>query len=204
MPVFGQVRWAFELQGSLAGNVPLPLHISQNGYPDINLSAKFVSKSLTAPISWDWRFSRWQGDRAWEIEAIHHKLYLVNTTDEVERFNISHGFNIVTINRGYKLHWVTLHSGLGIILAHAENIIRSLNYDDSEGYFKIGYYEITGPVINLSISRPIKISKRWFLNAETKSTLAYARVNVVNGHADFYNIAFHLIIGFGENFILKD
>ena len=204
MAVFGQVRWSFELQGSIAENVPMPLHISQNGYPDINLNANFISKSLTAPISWDWRFSRWQGNQSWEIEAIHHKIYLVNTTNEVERFNISHGFNIVTINRGFKLQWFFVHSGLGIVLAHAENIVRSLSYDDSQGYFKIGYYEFAGPVLNFSISRPINISKRLFINAEAKSTLAYARVKVVNGHADVYNIAFHLVLGFGGNFILKD
>jgi hypothetical protein len=202
--IFGQERWSLEIQGSAAENISMPLHISQKGYPDINLIAKFNSRSLTAPISWDWRISHWSGGQAWEIEAIHHKLFLENTTNEVTRFNISHGFNIVCINKAFEHNYFVSRVGMGIVLAHAENIVRSLSYDDSEGFIKIGYYEFAGPVLNLSISRPINFSKRWFLNAEAKSTFAYARVKVANGNADLYNIAFHVILGLGGNFILKD
>ena len=47
-------------------------------------------------------------------------------------------------------------------------------------------------------------TKRWFLNAEVKSTIAYANVKVISGHADVYNVAFHFILGLGGNFVLKE
>ena len=202
--IFGKVRWSIEIQGSTAENISMPLHISQLGYSDININARFNSKSLSAPISWDWRISRWSGGQAWEIEAIHHKLYLENATNEVSQFNISHGFNLVCINKAFEHKYFVSHIGLGVVLAHAENIVRSLSYDDAQGFLKIGFYEPAGPVLNLSISRPFLITKRWFLNAEVKSTIAFANVKVINGHADVYNVAFHFILGLGGNFVLKD
>lgn len=89
-----QSHWSFELHGGMVINVPLPLTISQQGFQKIHLTAHYYSEPFTLPIYYQARISRWQERRSWELEMIHHKLYLDNTTSEVPKFNISHGFNL--------------------------------------------------------------------------------------------------------------
>lgn len=112
-----QSSWSFELHGGGAYNLPMPLHIRQQGYPEIKLRARFDSESFILPVYWDWRFSRWENGKSWEFEAIHHKLYLDNTTPEVQKFNISHGFNMIMVNRGFEKRLFRYRAGLGIVLA---------------------------------------------------------------------------------------
>jgi hypothetical protein len=64
----------------------------------------------------------------------------------------------------------------------------------------MGYY-ISGPVINFAISRPFFIGSHFYVNAEAKTTLAYSNIKVVQGNSDVYNIAFHLILGLGADFL---
>lgn len=200
---FSQTRWTFEFHGGTVYNVPLLLRIKQANYPDIKIKAIYSSEPFTLPIYWDWRFARWHNNRSWEFEAIHHKLYLENTNDLVQRFGISHGFNMLIINRGVQLNTFVLRTGVGAIWAHPENTVRDLALEESKGFFNWGYY-LSGAVLNIAVSKPVSMGKRWFVNIETKTTFAYAKTGVVNGKADVYNWAFHLIIGLGNNFIIRD
>ncbi len=191
-----QSHWTFELHGGEVYNVPMPLTIKQHGYPDIKLTARYFTEPLTLPVYWDVRFSRWQNNKSWEFEAIHHKLYLDNTTPEVQKFNISHGFNMVMLNRGFAKKTFRYRAGAGIVLTHPESKIRGKEFGNTGDDWDMGYY-LSGPVLNLSISRPIRLSGRFFLNAEAKTTFAYAHIKITEGHADVYNLALHLILGIG-------
>jgi hypothetical protein len=198
--VSAQRRWSFDLNAGSAYNFPMPLNISQQGYPDIKLIAHYHTDAFSLPIYWDLRFSRWQNGKSWEFETIHHKLYLNNPTAEVQKFNISHGFNILTVNRGFIEKKFQLRAGGGIVLAHPESIIRGKAFGDSGDSSLTGYY-ISGPVINLAVSRPIHLGSRFYINAEAKSTLAYLYLNVAQGHANFFSLAFHIVLGLGFDFI---
>lgn len=86
------------------------------------------------------------------------------------------------------------------MLAHPESKIRGKEYGTSVVDLDMGYY-ISGPVINVAISRPFYIGSSFYVNAEAKTTLSYSSVNVVQGNSDVYNIAFHLILGLGADLL---
>lgn len=195
-----QSVWSIELHGGEVINVPLPLSVSQDGYPKIRTTARFRTEAFTPPVYWDARISRWKDLKSWEFEVIHQKLYLKNTTAEIQKFNISHGFNLLMINRGFENGKFRLRTGAGIVLAHPESKIRGLEFGDTADDFDMGYF-ISGPVTNFAVSKPVKISRQFFLNAEAKATLAYSHVKIAEGHAEVFNLALHLILGIGFDVI---
>ena len=71
-----QSCWSFELYGGEVYNVPMPQTISQDGYPDVKHTARYNTEPFTLPVYWDMRLGRWQSNKMWEVEIIHHKLYL--------------------------------------------------------------------------------------------------------------------------------
>ena len=83
--------------------------------------------------------------------------------------------------------------------AHPESNIRGKEFGSSTDDYDLGYY-ISGPVMNVAISKPIRLGERFFINAEAKTTLAYAYIKVPDGHANVYNLAFHLTLGIGFDF----
>lgn len=197
---FAQSRWSFELHGGEVYNVPMPLTIKQQSYPDIKLTARYHSESLILPVYWDWRFSHWKNDKSWEFEAIHHKLYLDNTTPEVQKFNISHGFNLLMVNRGFDKKTFRYRAGIGVVLAHPESNVRGKEFGNTGDDWDMGYY-LSGPVMNLAICKPICLGGRFYINAEAKTTFAYAHVKIAEGNANVYNLAFHLILGIGVDLV---
>ncbi|MBW8051847.1 MAG: hypothetical protein FVQ77_16215 [Cytophagales bacterium] len=198
-------KWTFELfYGGLVYNVPMRLNIKQRGEEVLRIKAKYASESLTnLPLYWLWRFSRWSGNASWELEGIHLKLFLKNKPKEVENFDISHGFNLLNINRSWKYQGYFFRAGGGVVLAHPESTIREKRLDEHEGIFNTGYY-ISGPSINLGISKHFYFSKKFFLSAEIKTSVSYANVPINDGNADVYNTAIHVILGLGYTFIDKE
>lgn len=197
---YAQSRWSFELHGGEVYNIPMPLQIKQQGYPNIKLTARYHSESLILPVYWDWRFARWQNNRSWEFEAIHHKLYLENTSAEVQKFNISHGFNLIMVNRGFEKKTFRYRAGAGIVLAHPESNIRGKEFGNTGNDWGMGYY-LSGPVLNLAICKPIRLGRRFYINAEAKTTFAYSHIKIAEGNANVYNLAFHLILGIGVDLV---
>lgn len=192
-----QSRWLFELQGAEVYNVPLPLNIRQQGYPDIKLTgARYHTEPFTLPVYYDGRLSRWQDDQSWEIEFIHHKIYLQNRPDEVKKFNISHGYNFLFINRGFDRHILRYRVGAGVVIAHPESEVRGLSFGSSTDDNDWGYY-LAGPAVHASVNKPFYIGDWFFINAEARTTFGYASVKVARGRADVYNLAFHLVLGVG-------
>jgi hypothetical protein len=195
-----QSIWSFEIHCGEVYNVPMPLTIRQDNYPPIKIQAKFESEPFTLPLYVDSRVIRWKNKKSWEAEFLHHKLYLQNTTPEVEKYNISHGFNMLMVNRGFDHEKFQFRFGAGIVLSHPESIIRGKEFGDSENNWDLGYY-ISGPAINLSLGKQMHLSKRIYINAEAKATLAYGRIKIADGNSDVYSLAFHLILGIGFDFI---
>jgi hypothetical protein len=205
IPLFGFASgadWAFEFHLGTAYNVPMPLVISQQGQPDINMIAKYRTDAFTPPVYWDWRFSRWKDGKSWEFEAIHHKLYLDNTTTDVSRFGISHGFNFIIINRGYDYNNFRLRVGGGLVFSHPESVVRGLKWGEAGDPLDMGY-RLSGPLINFAVAKPIHLTNHLFINIEGRTTMAYSRVPVVNGHADVFNIALQIVAGMGTYFVKK-
>lgn len=195
-----QRRLNFEFYTGLPYNIPLPLTISQEDEADLNLTAKFNSEPFNIPIFWVWRISLWNGGTAWELEAVHHKLFLANNPPEVQEFSISHGLNLITINRGWNFSALIFRIGAGIALAHPETTVRNRTLPEDGGIFHWGYY-LTGPALLLSAGKNFRLSDYFYVTCEARINSAYAYIPIKNGSARLYNVSLQLILGAGTSFI---
>jgi len=189
-------QWYAEVCGGSVYNLPMPLTIYQDGAPTIRMTARFKTEPFTLPVYWDIRLGEKVGKRIFEAELIHHKLYLKNTTAEVQKFNVSHGFNMLIFNYGIERGNYRFRTGLGLVIAHPESKIRGLEFGNSTDDWDMGYY-LTGPVVLASAERLIDISKHFYLVLGAKTTVAFAKVPIGRGYARFMNVAGHLNLGFG-------
>ena len=62
--IHAQERWTVEWHGGEVYNLPIPVTISQQGFPDIKFTAHFRTDAFSPPIYWNLRLSRWLNDRS--------------------------------------------------------------------------------------------------------------------------------------------
>ena len=198
---YAQKKLSLEISTGAPFNLPLPLTIRQAGKSDINLTAHYYSKPFAIPIFWDWRLSYWNGSGGWEIEAVHHKIFLSNKPLGVDEFSISHGLNLVTINRCCFIYGFILRTGAGIVIAHPESIVNNEKLSEKRGIFNWGYY-ISGPVIILSAGKRVNLIDKIFITLDAKIGCSYSYIPVSNGNAEVYNVAFMVTFGLGYDFLL--
>lgn len=191
-----QKFWTAELCTGAPYNFPLPLTIRQEGEADLRFQAKYESEPSTVPIYWMWRVSRWSDSTVWEFEAVHDKVFLTDTSQEVSSFSISHGLNLLTINHGWQIDKYTVRVGLGIVLAHPENVVRGRRLSEDGGIFGLGYY-CTGPTLLLALGKQTSVTESLFITSEAMVSASYARIPVQSGDAEVYNVAIHVILGLG-------
>ncbi len=199
-----QSRWSFELQFGVVQSLDLPLVFYQHGYPEIRLNkADYYSEPLNDPPYWNWRFSRWKKKKSIEFEAVHHKFFLKNPPPGVEMFQVTHGYNMLFLNRGWEVGKYIVRAGLGTGLVHPESRVRGLYYEFGSGLDLPGY-RIRGITANLSGARQFPIGKYFFVNAEAKIHASVANIDIVNGHARMHTVVFQLILGPGVNWAVKE
>ncbi len=185
-----QDRWDFEIGITVPDNVPLPLVIRQSGRPDLSLTASYSSRPLEIPVCWIWRISRWSGDAGWELQAVHHKLFLENTPPEVGEFSVSHGLNLITANRSWRLGEFVARIGAGIALSHPENTVRGRRLREDRGIFGMGYY-VGGPALTVGVGTSYTLPGNLFFSYEGMMSGSYSNVPVDGGSADVWNVALH-------------
>lgn len=191
--------WKINFSGGLVNNFTSPLTIHQSGYNDINLGASYKTKPMSLPLYYVLRIAEWNRKGAWELEIIHHKLFLKNKPPEVQRFSITHGYNLLFVNRAWKYHEIILRLGSGIVMAHPETTVRNKRYSEKKGILKLGYY-VSGPLIQVAFEQQINVYKQLFLSIEGKLTGSFTRIPIADGKADVINLAFHGLFGFGFQF----
>ncbi|UCE04891.1 MAG: hypothetical protein JSW07_14875 [bacterium] len=194
-----QAKWRFELMTGDAFCFKTPLTIKQSGYEDISLKAKYETNSFKLPIYYSVRIAKWKNQRAWELEFVHLKIKLKDNPPEIERFEISHGFNLYYVNRCWNYKTFILRLGAGIVFAHPENTVRGKSLDQSKGILNMGYY-IAGPTFQLTLCRKFGLWQNLRFLIEGKVTASYARVPVFHGHANVTNVAIHGLAGLGYEF----
>jgi len=191
-----QTRWTAEFNVGLPWSVPSPVWIAQKGEPGLTVQARWSAQAFELPLNWMWRIGRWNGNRGWEFETIHHKMVMINRPEEIQWFGITHGFNTLTINRAWESgHWV-IRAGAGGVLAHPESTIRHQAFNEQSGLFNLGYY-LTGPLLLGSVARPVRLFRFLQLNLEGTFTAGYAKVPIAGGTARTIAVAFHLHAGIG-------
>ena len=191
-------QWVFQVATGTAYNFKTPLHIEQDGEDDIDIDAEYKTRawSTQAPY-YNFKIGRWKGDRAWEFESLHHKLYLRNKPEEVQKFQISHGYNLNTLNYARKKYGLIFRVGGGFVMTHPETRVRGKKNEDDGGWN--GFY-ISGISGQLSLEKRFHLTEAFFLTAEGKFTAAWARIPIADGHADVPNAALHAIFGAGYAF----
>lgn len=195
--LYSQKSWTVELHAGIEKSTRMPLTIYQEGFPDIRIGkADYESRALKFPLYYDLRISKWWKEKAVQLEVIHHKFFLKNPTPEVEHFEMTHGFNAITINYGKLFRRYAWSAGAGSVLLHAENTVRGLSLPSSTG-FDAGRYRLTGLVIQSGIGRRIYLNGKLFVNVEFKTTWGFVKAPVVLGHARANVLVFQLVVGPG-------
>ncbi len=185
-----------------AWSLRTPVTISQDGFPDIRIDeANFSTRPFTGFPYYDIQVGLWSGSRGWIIGFLHHKLHMEDPpAPEVEKFQITNGYTIFSLSRGWKLGHLILAAGAGVVLANPDVKIRGLDEADDKGFLQpllgAGYYWSGGTIL-LSAQRNFRVKGGWHVSLGGKVSGSYARVPIPNGHATVPNVAFHLHAGFG-------
>ncbi|MCX2741215.1 hypothetical protein [Pontibacter anaerobius] len=195
--VDGQDRsWEVAVAGGGAHNFRTPLHVQQRNAEDIEVDARYRTEPFKPPVYYDVRVSNWQNERGWELKFTHHKLILDNLPPQVQRFSITNGYNLLSLNRLWQLHGLTFSAGAGLVITHPESTIFHKAYPENKGIFNKGYY-ISGPLAEVAVAKRYYFSKRWFILAEGRFTASYVEVPVANGEASLSQMAVHGLLGLG-------
>jgi len=197
IPVGVHAAWTFEAFLGSAWSLPSPLSIHQYGEERIHLTARYETRPLVESPYYAWRVARWSDERAWEFELVHHKLYLENLPDSVQHFEISHGYNLITINRAWVRGNLIWRCGVGVVASHPETTIRGKKLPWGDGLN--GFY-ISGPTVQLAIGRKFPLRGGLFAVVEGKWTASNATIPVRDGNAYVPNMALHWLIGLGYDF----
>jgi hypothetical protein len=188
--------WSIELRTGAAKSFTTGLEIEQAGLPKIDFDAHYENHPWEDSFYYGWRISRSTTKHAWDVEFLHHKLYLSNNPPEVDHFEVSHGYNMLTFNHAWIFGSTYVRAGVGPVISHAETRVR--------GQFLDSGYELSGFTGQGSIEKHFYLSRKFFITVEGKFTLATASVSVANGDAHVPNIAIHGLAGLGYDFGKSD
>jgi hypothetical protein len=201
IPVAAEEKLTLEFFGGSAFNIPAPINIQQDGYDNIGFIAHYETKPFYEAPYYAYRLGWWFSGKGWEVELIHHKIYLKNNPDEVQHFEISHGYNLLTLNRAWKRKQLIYRIGAGLVIAHPESEVRGKKfYEMKGGPFGTGYFYVSGPTVQGAVQRKLKIWRSLYITGEAKLTASYAVVPIREGLAKVPNAAIHGLFGIGYDF----
>jgi hypothetical protein len=191
----GDPGWRVEAALGAAHSVGSTLRVDQAGYPSLEIDAEWEGRSLESPLYYAWRVAREDARGAWALRFVHLKVYLADPTLEIERFSVSHGYNLLTLERSFPVSGFDLWVGFGMVIAHPESTIRGQTRPESEGGPFGGGYSLTGPTGSVAFARRLPLGSRFALVPELRATLSRARVPVAGGEASVPNGALHVLVG---------
>lgn len=183
--------WTVEGFFGVAHSFSSEVHI-ETSTNDLRFSADYDSKSFDGPLYYALRAGRWADSRGWEVEFVHLKIFVTNPPAEVQRFSISHGYNLLMLNRGWRLDDFVLRAGGGVVVAHPETVIGGITSEQG--------YKWTGPCGQIALGRRLYFSRNVFASVEGKFTIARAKVSIGNGTASVPNVSLHGLFGLGFDF----
>jgi hypothetical protein len=189
-------QWSVEASVGAVTNLETSLEVRQEGFETLRLDADYETRPFESPLYYSLRAGRWRDRRGWEIELIHQKIHLQDPPEEIQSFAISHGYNLLTLNRAWAPRGWTFRLGAGAVLAHPESTVRGRRVPEDGGLLDSGYH-LAGPVVQAGVGRQLLPGERWRLGLEGKVTAARAEVPVAGGEADVPNVALHLLLGLG-------
>ncbi|HET9870713.1 MAG TPA: hypothetical protein VFR02_09500 [bacterium] len=191
--------FSLELMGGDALNFPSPLSIHQAGYPDLDFTARYDTRPYNAYAPYyAWRASLWDGSQAWELEQVHHKLFLTDPPPQVQAFAIHYGYNYFFVNHAWRYPDLILRLGTGPIITNPSNTVRGqVLVTHGTGWFDQGY-DFSGWGAQVSAARDLGLFDTTYLVAELALIGGWAwDVPVANGSADVPTLGLHFHLGLG-------
>ena len=185
--------WQIEAFTGTAHNFTTPLTVRQPGSPDFRMDARYDTKPFTGSPYYSARLGWWKGSSGWEVQFLHHKLYLDNPSDEVSHLEISHGYNMVTVNRAWERRGLILRGGAGIVYTFPETTVRGRKRP-------VLGYDFSGVTAAAGLGGRWPRNGRLSLSGELKLTFTWATIPVFEGEADVPNHALHFLAGLGYRF----
>jgi hypothetical protein len=121
--------------------------------------AEYSTEPFKESPYYAWRI----GKRRWSLELIHHKLYLENKPEDVQHFEVIHGYNLLTANRILKERRFILRLGAGPVIAHPETEVCRKRFSNLEGdLFGTRHFMVAGACGQISAEKRILLTK-WTL-----------------------------------------
>lgn len=186
-----------EVYGGAPVNFSTPLSIEQAGQPTLRMTARYETRPFEAPWYYHAHIGYWSGNTEWGVELTHQKIFLTNPPPQVGAFAASHGYNLVTLNRGWELPFnLWMRVGLGAVISHPESTVRGQALGENGGFWALGYY-LSGAAATAAIQKRILVIGGFFLAGTGMVSAAYAVLPVVDGHARAPNLALHGLFGIG-------
>lgn len=192
-------RWSMELFGGTSFSARTPFTVVQEGQPELEFTATWATRPFHSYPYYAYRITHLDslGRKGWAFDFTHQKIYLDNRPPEIQRFEISHGYNLFIFSRLWVRHDWNWSVGGGAVVGHPEDTVRGLQHlDDDGGTFGGGYY-LCGVAAEAAAGRRVRLSRKFFASALTKLSAATCHVPVRNGWAEAPNVAFHLNLGVG-------
>jgi hypothetical protein len=207
----GAQSGAHELHAELllgtAWSLPTPLVVRLPGAEPVRIRARYSTRPWTDAPYYAYRAGGGTLTAAGvpegaEAELVHHKLYLENPRPPVEQLEVSHGYNLATVDAVRPAGRLALRFGAGVVIAHAEGSVGGERVGGTRRTFLGGGYHVAGLTAQLAVGRAYPLGRgRTVLYAtpEAKLTASLARVPVgdAGGSALVPNVALHALGGLG-------
>jgi hypothetical protein len=193
----GTARGQVELQAFFGSSIslPTPLTITQAGEPDLHFTAHWATRPFLDTWYYGGRVGVWSGNRGWLFDFTHHKIYLTNGPDEIQRFRITNGMNLFTVSRGFRRGLLSYAIGAGPVIAFPISRVRGRQLTGDRGF--LGGYFLSGAHLMASATRQFPLAEGVFFSLDGRVSASYVRVPVAGGHASVPNVALHFHAGLG-------
>jgi hypothetical protein len=189
-------RFRVELFGGTSWSAPSRLTVDQSGEEQLSFRAHWETRPFHEALYYAVRVGLWSRRRGWELQFLHHKIYLEDPPPEVTHFQIAHGWTLLSIQRASRGRVFDWRAGAGAVIAHPEGRIRGRDVYQGGGLFDRGYH-FSGAGVIAGAGKTFPISRRFSANVEAQATYSWARVPIHTGHARTANVAFHALFGLG-------
>ena len=187
-PMLADADFVFQLSTGTAHSFDTNLTIEQ---PQLKteFSADYDTHPWRPAPYYSARIGKWSQKTAWEIELLHHKIYLNNPHLPLNSFRVTNGYSMVFLNHAWDYRGFILRGGGGGLVAYPVTTIDNITTS--------GGYRLAGFAGQASIEKRFFFGKAFFLAAEGKFTLARAWLTLKNAKASVPNAAVHGLFSIG-------
>ena len=192
-PAAAHAHWRLEAFTGTGHNFTTPLTVRQPGLSDFRMDARYETRPFTGSPYYSARVGWWRGSSGWELQLLHHKLYLANPSAEVSHLEISHGYNMLAVNRAFARGGLVVRGGAGIVWTFPETTVRGRKRPT------LGY-DLSGFTVAGGVGGRWPQATRLSVTGELRLTLSWATIPVFEGEADVPNRALHFLVGLGYRF----